>query len=80
MFGCWEHFFLTFPFVDSRAQATAPIECKREEFKCSTGDQCIPMTEWCDSEIDCKDASDEIACGSGSIVANRRRRARRGNL
>ncbi|GAB0088551.1 Serine protease nudel [Sergentomyia squamirostris] len=29
---------------------------------CRTGGQCIPTERWCDSEVDCMDASDELMC------------------
>ena len=37
-------------------------ECHAFEFKCSTGNQCIPASYQCDEETDCQDRSDEIGC------------------
>jgi len=36
--------------------------CKSGEFKCSTGDKCIPSSYKCDGDNDCSDKSDEKGC------------------
>ncbi|XP_048238836.1 basement membrane-specific heparan sulfate proteoglycan core protein-like isoform X2 [Haliotis rufescens] len=42
--------------------------CRADEYKCLTGDQCIPSSYQCDGEIDCQDRSDEIGCAAPTIV------------
>ncbi|XP_069115040.1 basement membrane-specific heparan sulfate proteoglycan core protein-like isoform X2 [Argopecten irradians] len=43
-------------------------QCRMDEYKCSTGNQCVPASYQCDGEIDCQDRSDEIACSVPSII------------
>ncbi|OXA52032.1 Basement membrane proteoglycan [Folsomia candida] len=38
------------------------ILCKLNEFRCKSGDQCVPKEDRCDNERDCKDGSDEHHC------------------
>lgn len=37
--------------------------CRYDEYRCLSGDQCIPKSFQCDGEFDCQDKSDEIGCG-----------------
>ncbi|XP_044743692.1 serine protease nudel [Chrysoperla carnea] len=39
------------------------LECSSEkEIACRDGSKCIAKTQWCDSNIDCPDLSDELSC------------------
>jgi len=38
------------------------IVCEEDEFRCKSGDQCIPKTKRCDKHHDCRDNSDEHHC------------------
>lgn len=39
-----------------------PDECPLNTIRCSDGRRCILRVQWCDSVVDCYDASDERMC------------------
>lgn len=45
---------------------TKPSLCNENEVSCLGTNQCILRDRWCDSIVDCLDASDEIACSCNS--------------
>jgi len=52
------------------ATAAPGSACAANEFQCSAGDQCVPMSYHCDGEVDCDDQSDEDGCGKLCDVAS----------
>ncbi|XP_015241296.1 PREDICTED: basement membrane-specific heparan sulfate proteoglycan core protein isoform X8 [Cyprinodon variegatus] len=44
---------------------TPPFLCRTDQAKCQSG-ECINRIYICDGELDCKDGSDELACGTPS--------------
>ena len=46
----------------------APATCAVTDFKCGTG-QCVPKKWRCDGDGDCRDKSDEVACGTMTTKA-----------
>lgn len=42
-------------------------ECSEDEFRCASG-QCISLLSRCDIHVDCLDKSDEIGCGSYTLL------------
>lgn len=36
--------------------------CEKGKLSCFTTRQCVDEDKWCDSNVDCEDASDETAC------------------
>ncbi|CAJ0568074.1 unnamed protein product, partial [Mesorhabditis spiculigera] len=42
--------------------------CKKTEFKCHDGQQCVPSSFHCDGTNDCRDGSDEIGCVQPTVV------------
>ena len=60
------------PAVDACVAVTARPgdDCHAFEFKCSTGNQCIPASYQCDEETDCQDRSDEIGCCRQHFLLN----------
>lgn len=43
-------------------QSTQHHHCEKEKLPCFSTNQCISKSKWCDSKVDCIDASDETAC------------------
>ncbi|XP_063588533.1 sortilin-related receptor-like isoform X2 [Penaeus indicus] len=54
------------------ASTLPPLECQQNEFRCSSGNQCIRRWWICDGEEDCGDGSDEDGCDvtSSSTVSS----------
>ncbi|XP_054280169.1 uncharacterized protein LOC128998178 [Macrosteles quadrilineatus] len=46
--------------------------CGDDEFECRNSDSCIPLSKWCDGEVDCLDASDETECSCKHRVEKHR--------
>uniref|UniRef100_T1IKD2 Basement membrane-specific heparan sulfate proteoglycan core protein n=1 Tax=Strigamia maritima TaxID=126957 RepID=T1IKD2_STRMM len=43
--------------------------CRYDEYQCASGNQCIPKSFQCDSQVgDCLDQSDEMGCSSPTVV------------
>lgn len=42
-------------------------ECSPDETICVNGIQCVRSEQWCDSNIDCDDRSDETSCGGSKL-------------
>ena len=41
---------------------STPAPCQAGDFKCASGDQCIPVALMCDYALNCEDGSDELDC------------------
>ena len=46
--------------------------CDADQLPCFGTSQCISKSKWCDSKVDCLDASDEAACSCKSRLAENR--------
>lgn len=46
--------------------------CDRGKLPCFGSNQCISKSKWCDSKVDCLDASDETACSCKARLAESR--------
>lgn len=53
--------FAAFPGQRSNKSSEDDL-CGLEQISCNGGNQCISRDLWCDSHVDCLDASDELAC------------------
>lgn len=60
--------FATFPnqMIMNFNRSTRHNNCDDGKISCFTTSQCIPKSSWCDSNVDCLDASDETACSCKS--------------
>lgn len=61
----WHCFLLCILCAVSVCLAT----CPDGEFMCTDSQKCISMEQVCDFVIDCEDGSDEVFCGSYSIMS-----------
>lgn len=57
------------PFHFAATAAPGSI-CQADEYRCVSGDQCIPLSYQCDDQIDCQDRSDEIGCGEYPVCVS----------
>jgi Trypsin/Low-density lipoprotein receptor domain class A len=51
---------------------SAHHHCDSGKLPCFSTNQCIPKSKWCDSNVDCVDASDESACSCKARVPESR--------
>lgn len=60
--------FATFPnqMIANFNQSQQSHNCQEGKIPCFTTSQCIAKSSWCDSNVDCLDASDETACSCKS--------------
>lgn len=42
-------------------------KCADDEKQCTTGGQCLPVSNFCDGKSDCNDYSDELQCNSNIL-------------
>lgn len=51
---------------------TVVVTCPRSnQFRCASGESCIPKWQVCDSIADCSDGSDELECGTTQLIVRR---------
>ena len=49
----------------TRVFPTSVPTCRKDQFKCVIGGQCISNTTRCDKKKNCRDGSDEVGCSDG---------------
>lgn len=64
--------YATYPNQMFVANSSSHRHCDRGKLPCFSSNQCISRSEWCDSKVDCIDASDETACSCKARLAESR--------
>lgn len=64
--------YATYPNYMFAVNQSAHHHCDEGKISCFNSHQCIAKSKWCDSKVDCLDASDETACSCKSRLNEER--------